>query len=261
MTDITGFQKILAQLKPLEDRAFTLPCTAEEIIDLQAALVRPLPQSYTFLLQHIGLLQDLFNGTARTIAGMKLSAERFKKALGSADYFPFADVEDETVLLLHHAPDDEQVYRLNPDERDITPANQTLPDFINACIQEARANPDMPTNDKKFWAVQFTIKAPDDSRILPILQSTLGIEATASSWKYLKTSPAQVKSFARDLKLQDQTLTLKKQEYIGWQAPNFYLDWSEPVLQLRTISNIRKLDSAFVTSGLDYVLVDYGILT
>jgi hypothetical protein len=101
------YRELLSPLAEGGGLVFLSPCTAAELNRLKQALRLPLPTTYMSLMGCVGLIQDLFCGTARTTGGMQLAAERFAKTFGSADHFPFAH-DGEATLLLRHAPDDER---------------------------------------------------------------------------------------------------------------------------------------------------------
>jgi len=97
-------------------------------------------------------------------------------------------------------------------------------------------------------------------RIVEVLEE-LGFEGDIlTDWSDAETSPAGVVTRRLYLWMASERFVLKRQDYSGWDSPQFSIDMTEPVDRSAKESIIETIRDGFEGSPVDFTLVDYGIL-
>jgi len=257
---MTTIDKILEELKSIEDKVVINPLSREEIELVQSKYNKRLPNYYIEFLSKIGLKQDL-------VWGLNDRINRFEDLtdfLQSENYFRFGHNGGEDYWLLKFENEkDRTIYEYEYyNDGEIKSLGKTFDELLFEGLTDKKNRYDnLVLNDKKNWCVQFSIGTGSGKFLVSQLEKNLDIPIEIIKEPvYKETSEAGVKCYEGIISIDGEEIRLGKQIITGMGSSNLYFDWQETIEEMKNDSTINKINNALSKCVFKTTLIDYGIL-
>ena len=266
---VTSVNEILAPLAPHWDRIIRRPLDSVEVNELGQQVGLAVPAPLREYLMEVGLFQDLTMWEASQIEVYE-SVPEFVSARQclneilppkrAANLFPFGGDGAGNEFCL---PSGEGPWRIHfvDHETGKVSKRKEFTDWLQAVVKKVlRGIRRRPPNERKVWAVQFSLPGVSFEELLTLLSSAGTANGIDPEWMNSQTTEAGVTTTRRQFELNGERLTASRLEYAAWPAPRLYFDFRERLDSALEQSQIRKLDLLFKEKCAGYRLVDYGPL-
>ncbi|WP_121967168.1 SMI1/KNR4 family protein [Myroides sp. N17-2] len=248
-----NYQEIRKRLRPMQDVVFYIPLSEDEVVELEKVIGFDFPDYYREFLLHFGFQQDF-------VPGLFTSKEEFIEQNGylkesMADYLMIGDNGGEDFWVLRtEKVRSQRVFNWIGDTVEKTDFN--FEDLIDYALEQLEDfDIEFLNNADKSWCVQFAITTTDEAS----LYSTLPLVADGE-WKSLGKSDAGVDESIRDIKLNNQPMSLRRLNYDEWSAPTYFIDYKESIDSVMRHGLIKQWTAILKDKYPEFDLIDYGIL-
>jgi len=259
--------EILTPLDPLWDRIIRRPMSETEIDDLSNLVGLPVPKEFRDYLRHVGLFQDLTHWNVSSIE-MFEKPEEFSSARAfltetlihpQPDLFPFGGDGNGNLFCL---PSDEgKICSIHFVDHGTGKVKQqkAFSVWLESIVKKVLKNIEKrPLNEQKVWCVQFSFSKTVFLKLIELMSTVWKMELIDPDWMNHDTSPANVTSSDRRIRINGIIIKVRQLKYAGWEVPLLSFNMQEPCLIDIAQSKIRMLDALFKKKCPDYTLVDYG---
>ena len=264
-----SIREILTPLEAHSDRIIRTPLTSEQVDHLERELALTIPACFREYLLQVGLFQDLsywgaspFQLSDRT--QHIIDDRRFLRELLAGkhdDLLPFGHDGAGNYFAL--ATSGGEPYRIHFVDHETRKVSKQKPfeDWLQGVVAKAvRGAKRRPPNERKVWAVQFSLPDLSWEDLKSILSKAGKVRDLDADWKNFETSPADVTSSEREFEFDGEALRAVRMEYEHWNGPRLSFDMQEKLIGGPVPSRIRTLDRLFQQNCPGYRLVDYGPL-
>jgi len=263
----TQFDQALARLAPIEDHVLLGPMQPDELQILESKLGQELPHCLRHYYESVGPLEDLTTyGSCDyemhgSIEDIIQSTEWLPEALRKDMAVSFAiDVVSDEIYVVGATPCD-QMYSYDRRADKIHPLGNFC-DWFEQTVDRVLATIDhRPPNSQKRWYVQFAFECSSEAPVLAAFATLAELTNVSSQWRVIGTSRSNVTSAELTFTWDKKHLALHRLTCPEWNQPQFFVDYSEPVLLYPERSIIRQLNAVFEkASTFRYQRIDYGPL-
>jgi hypothetical protein len=248
------------KLKQFQSKVVTSPLSESEVVEIELALNRSLPEYYREFLMTIGIKQDVIHGLIGRFNDFDPLTD-FLPEGQSQRYFRFGDNGGEDYWLLRNDDlSDHSIYEYEYyGDGEIKKIGKTFEGLLDASYLSLSANREtLISNSRKTWSVQFSIETDDLHEIIQSFRKEFNCDLCREVGN-TQVSSAGVITSNGSITLEGAEITIKKQEYKDWETASYYFNWKESIEAMNTNSFIKRIENRLKNDGLKVTLIDYGI--